>query len=84
MILHVIFCLIFCRLSWHDFGVRQWRIDGTIFVTKNAPLTEGGKKLPIFGTKLVAKTATMQFGSPKGGMLWMLNISQPQNEKGSG
>jgi hypothetical protein len=45
---------------------KQWRIEGTIFVPKNAPLTEGGKKLPIFGTKLVAKKAAIQFGIRKG------------------
>jgi hypothetical protein len=34
-------------------------IEGTIFVPQNAALTEGGKYSPIFGAKLVSKTATI-------------------------
>jgi len=41
---------------------KQCRIEGAIFVPKNAASSEGGKNCPIFGAKLVAKTATMQFG----------------------
>ena len=52
--------------SARDVETGRWRIDGTNFVPKNAPLIEGGKNCPIFGTKLVAKTATIQFGIPNG------------------
>ncbi len=48
--------------SGRNVGTKQWRIDGTNFVPKKAPLTEGGKNCPIFGAKLVAKTATIQYG----------------------
>jgi uncharacterized protein YcfJ len=37
---------------------QQCRIEGTIFVPKNAALTKGGENGAIFGTKLVSKTAT--------------------------
>ncbi len=52
--------------SGWNVGSGQWRIEGTIFVPKKALLAEGGKKLPIFGAKLVAKTATKQFGIQNG------------------
>jgi hypothetical protein len=47
-------------------------IEGTIFVPKNAALTEGGKKFPILATKLVSKTATeilSQLASQTGALL---------------
>ena len=37
----------------------QCLIEGTMFVPKNAAFTEGGKNHPIFGNKLVSKTATI-------------------------
>ncbi|MBV5342034.1 MAG: hypothetical protein J0665_21150 [Deltaproteobacteria bacterium] len=38
---------------------QQYRIEGTIFVPKNAALTEGGENGAIFGAKLVSKTGTV-------------------------
>ena len=38
---------------------QQCLIEGTIFVPKNAALTEGGENGAIFGTQLVSKTATI-------------------------
>ena len=40
-------------------------------------MTEGGKKFPIFGTKLVAKTATIQFGIRNWRPDWMPNMPLP-------
>ena len=51
---------------------QQCRIDGTIFVPKNAALPEGGKKFPILATKLASKTATeilSQLASQTGALL---------------
>lgn len=69
---------------------QQCRIEGTIFVSKNAPLTEGGKKLPILGTKLVSKTVTIllpvmvsQTGSQIGCQTVAIPNDCNRNEKGS-
>ena len=69
---------------------QQCRIDGTIFVPKNASLTEGGKYDPIFGAKLVSKTATIllpvmvsQTGSQIGCQTVAIPNDCNKNEKGS-
>jgi hypothetical protein len=33
--------------SGWNVGIRQWRIDGTIFVPKNAASTEGGVRITL-------------------------------------
>ena len=38
---------------------KQCRIEGTIFVPKNAALTEGGENGAILGAILASKTATL-------------------------